>query len=462
MAIAGIAKLLAKAAKNPKIAEMTGKAKGLAGKAKQMGSDKILDAAGRKETLADVDKLFQSGKIGRDEFLKRRGKANSVSSAMSDLMAEGELRAGMNAGESPFRAFLARSMPKSAAGDSAASMMGGKFGKSVEHNLGQMAGGAVSRGVVDIAKSAPGIAGKGLGLAAKAGKQAAMLPLLPARAGMAGAAGAARIGSAAGGALAGAGDVFGSEDAAKTGEVIKDTAGKVADSFKAIAKNPINPMNFARLAKALAELPNKFAKLGESLVLANEKLAPFSAQMAMASAEFKMDEVRRNIKSAQNTGTTSRQMADSVSNLKDELRPIQDLLKVISNVIVTKIADILAFIFAVINKMTELFVTFVDAVLSAPFMMWVPDETLDKWKEVIKDGIVGAEKEKNPMPLGMSLGKMRDNFSSARTMNKSSMGDWTVQTNNGTRADGTLGGGFQSPVDPNSDLKGVNNMGGNP
>jgi hypothetical protein len=95
-------------------------------------------------------------------------------------------------------------------------------------------------------------------------------------------------------------------------------------------------------------------------------------------------------------------------------------------------------------------------------MMWVPDETLDKWKEVIKDGIVGAEKEKNPMPLGMSLGKMRDNFSSARTMNTSSMGDWTVQTNNGTRADGTLGGGFQSPVDPNSDLKGVNNMGGKP
>ena len=133
----------------------------------------------------------------------------------------------------------------------------------------------------------------------------------------------------AGAKLAGAGigtaaNIVGSKEGAAVGNFVADDIGKVAKNFSDLAKNPLNPAKFVKLAESIATLPAKFISLGESLVATNEKLAPFSGQIATATFNYKKDELARNIQSAQRTGGTRALLSDKISDLKDTMQPLSD------------------------------------------------------------------------------------------------------------------------------------------
>jgi len=370
---------------------------------------------------------------------------------------EGGRASGLDPSESPIRSTLSGFFdPETKTGKTAQSFIGSGVSASIENQLTQKAVAAGVSGAGSIATGGAKIGGRLIGGTARRIVNAPF-------AGQAAVAGVGALGfgaAAAGGRMLGkAGDLSGSQAGSAVGKSFAESAGEIAKNFKAIAKNPINPANWAKLAATVATLPIKFQNLGESLVSANEKLAPFSAQMALASAEFKMGEVKRNIQSAQATGSSARQMTQSLNELKDAMQPITDGVTNIAQVLLANVLEIMTSLVEYVKVLLGFISTMTDSVKS--LVDWFLGKgSFQMFADAVTFGLLKADDQKNATkPMATSLQVMRNNFLGGSTMNKSDIGSWTTQTNNGTREDGTMGGSYNSPVDPNGGLSGLNDMG---
>ena len=427
-------------AKNPKLREVGAKA----GKA----------AIGEGEYR--VFKVFKdSGTMSKKSLAKTFGQM--AFEKTKRRAAEGGRASGLDPSASPIRSTLSGFFdPETKTGKTAQSFLGSGVAASVENQLTQK---AVAAGVRGAGSIATGGAKLGGGLIKGAARKIIQAPFMPQKA--AANAGALVFGAGAmGGKMLGkAGDLTGSQAGSAVGRQFSESAGEIAKNFRDIAKNPINPANWAKLAATVATLPIKFQKLGESLVAANEKLAPFSAQMALASAEFKMGEVKRNIQSAQATGASSRQMTQSLNELKDAMQPLADGVTNIAQVLLANVLETMTKIVGYVEVLIG-FIADMSRALGSLVDWFLGKGSFDWMANALTFGFLKADEQKNATrPMATSLQIMRNEFSGAGTMSKSNIGSWGTQTDNGTREDGTMGGSYNSPVDPNGGLSGLNDMG---
>jgi len=438
----------------------------------------MLKSVAGNQKLRSLGAKASKGVLGKDghEFFKTLKSGDFGQMSKKDLAkefgsmafektkqraAEGGRASGLDPSASPIRSTLSGFFdPGTRTGKTAQSFLGSGVAASVENQLTQK---AVAAGVRGAGSIATGGAKLGGGLIKGAGRRAAKAALspitVPAMVGASAGSLAFGAGAMGGKMLGKAGDLTGSQAGSAVGSQFAESAGEIAKNFKDIAKNPINPANWAKLAATVATLPIKFQKLGESLVAANEKLAPFSAQMALASAEFKMGEVKRNIQSAQSTGASSRQMTQSLNELKDAMQPITDGVTNIAQVLLANILETMTKIVAYVNGLLNV-ASILSKSLQSLTDWFLGEGSFESMKDAVTFGFLKADEQKNAtQPLAASLQIMRNEFSGAGTMSKSNIGSWDTQTSNGTREDGTMGGSYNSPVDPNGGLSGLNDMG---
>lgn len=107
----------------------------------------------------------------------------------------------------------------------------------------------------------------------------------------------------------------------------KQFAGGVASSGAQIGMSAmLGTAGIPGLVAAVAALPPKLAEWGDALVQSQGHLAQFNGTMANIFAERRVREIRRNIESGESRAGSTSVLSDAVDDLKDDLRPISDLL----------------------------------------------------------------------------------------------------------------------------------------
>lgn len=82
---------------------------------------------------------------------------------------------------------------------------------------------------------------------------------------------------------------------------------------------------------ALVLVPLAGKKLAESLVGANERLARFNGTIANAYAKLGREDLIRSRQSAAATAGTTAELTEAVSQMRDELRPVSDVVTNVLN-----------------------------------------------------------------------------------------------------------------------------------
>jgi hypothetical protein len=155
------------------------------------------------------------------------------------------------------------------------------------------------------------------------------------------------MGERAGGkAVESVGNIAGAMKPVSPGEVLGKTMqyGPLAGPMMAIER-------LEQLGKGIVGMPQAVLAWGEELKESRRHLASFNGTIAAAYAGSEMRDLMRNVQSARATSGSTAAMLESFSDLKDELRPLQDTATTFTNVLASNLATITALIIEGIKKL---------------------------------------------------------------------------------------------------------------
>lgn len=122
---------------------------------------------------------------------------------------------------------------------------------------------------------------------------------------------------------------------------------------------------FQKIATSIVGIPKAIEEWGDSLKNSQRRLSQFSGVLAGAYAMSAQKDVLRNIASARATGGSGAEMVKAFSDLKDEMRPMVDGMRTITNVVATQVAVTLTSIVAALKKIDETFALGLGDVIAA-------------------------------------------------------------------------------------------------
>lgn len=138
--------------------------------------------------------------------------------------------------------------------------------------------------------------------------------------------------------------------------------------------------NIPDLAKAIAEMPAAIADWSEQLVESKRHLMQFNGDMAATFMEARRRDILRNIESGQRTASSTGDLMEALSDLRDVVQPIKD---VISNGLTKTLTPIVQGMATVVDYFTKWSPVFVlaekwfgqevDANKNMPFVQFLAD-----------------------------------------------------------------------------------------